>query len=92
MFRIHNRQELQRLKKLIGAFDNSTVAFPLDIFRNEEKISAFSFGEDNNETYVCTKDWGVHTLKCAFSGRDVHRKSRREAARDRDVLFASKYS
>ena len=65
MFRIYNLQELQRLRKLLAAFDNSTVHFPLDIFRDEAKVSAFPFGENEQEAYALSYDYGEVVFESA---------------------------
>jgi len=74
MFRVHNLQELQRIRKLLGAHDNSTVDFPVDIYRTATRISAFQYGSDS-EFYTYMNAQGGVQMESS-EGTTDHRASR----------------
>lgn len=55
MFSIYSLEELQRIRKLLGAFDNSTVQFPIEVYRTKDRISGYQCGS-NSEDYTYTVD------------------------------------
>lgn len=79
MFRIYNLQELQRLRCVLKHFDEVSTTFPLDIFRTEEAISAFPYGEKVEIIYSLTVDGRLPKL-VTDSGEDMRAKAREDEA------------
>lgn len=57
MFRIHNLEELDRLRKLVNRLDDD-LKFPVDIFRTPERILAMEYGENHRQVYSYTTEDG----------------------------------
>lgn len=76
MFRIQNGEELSRLRKLIDYLDERNLApggrlsFPVDIFRNTERVEALQYGEDHQVLYSYTVE-GEAVIEGAESSEDL---------------------
>lgn len=44
MFRIHDIDELKRMIMIIGAHNNSTVKFPIDVFKDASEVAVIQYG------------------------------------------------
>ena len=74
MFRIHNLEELERLRKLVNRLDDD-LKFPVDIFRSAKEISAMEYGEDHKEVYTYTNEDGLTVFEgstCSENARSGH--------------------
>jgi len=71
MFRIRDMDELRRMILLLGALDNSTVKFPVDIFRDEEQISAVQCGKNYRCAFTYTNVDGRAVMGCPIHARDL---------------------
>lgn len=85
MFRIHSLEELQRLKKVIGAHNNSTVKFPVDLFRDAGTVAILQFGEKFKDCYSYTVDGGA-VIEASECTEDL-----RASWHKRDKEFQSTY-
>jgi len=85
MFRIYNLQELKRLTALLLAFEQRGENFPLDIFRTEDKISGFPYGENDLVRFAHTTDDG-QTEVTTDRGENL-----RESVRRQSEVFFSDY-
>lgn len=54
MFRIRDIDELKRITVLLRSLDNSTVKFPVDVFRDAEQVSVVQCGERHRSVYTYT--------------------------------------
>ena len=71
MFRIRDIDELKRLLVLLGALNNGTVKFPVDIFRDAEKISVVQCGESHRSAFAYTDAKGRATVDCPVHAEDL---------------------
>ncbi len=63
MFRIRDMDELKRVLLLLESLDNSTVKFPVDIYRDAIQVSAVQRGASHRCAYVYTDAEGRAVLE-----------------------------
>jgi len=71
MFRIRNWAELKRMIALLQSLDNSTVKFPVDIFSDEEQISAVQCGKGYRCAFAYTNADGRVEIDGPLHARDL---------------------
>jgi len=79
VFRIHNLDELERLRKLVNRLGDD-LKFPADIFRSAKEISAMEYGEDHKEVYTYTGEDGRTVFEgseCSENLRSGHELAER---------------
>ena len=60
MFRIYNLQELRRLSDLLEDIEKREMAFPVDVFRDANVVSAMEYGVQDTRI---TRGWSeCHTV------------------------------
>lgn len=72
MLRIYNSDELKRILKVLSAHDNSTVKFPIDLFKDSQKVAVLQYGEENSTVYSYTSVDGEAVIE-SNEGRVNHR-------------------
>jgi len=71
VFRIRDMDELKRMVLLLRSLDNSTVKFPVDIFRDAEEISAVQCGDSHRSAYAYTNADGRSVMEGIVHARDL---------------------
>jgi len=79
MLKIRNRDELRLLRRLLGAFDNSTVPFPVTVFRNETTVAAIMDGNDHRQVRAKMREGRPHVTISDIKGNARAAWERRDA-------------
>jgi len=68
MLEIRDQNELRRFRKILTALDNSTVAFPVTVFRNETTVAAIMDGNDHRQVRAKMRDGRPHVTISDIKG------------------------
>lgn len=81
MLTIRDQAELRRFRKILSAHDNSTVAFPLTLYRDTGQVAVFQSSGFYAHVYAYTKD-GKAKMRLATDSKES-----REAWEKREKAF-----